>query len=396
MMNRHFDSGKAYSHVKRLSELRRLPGTPGEERARAYIVEAARAVGVEMEAEGFRYSASPLTVMLPLLCLALSAACLAGSLAYLAATPFTAVAGAALTALVFLGLRWSRGFESLASLRGGRRESANLVGVLHARDEARGTAMLSAHYDSKSQVFPVVLRAALFILGFAGAVLLGLALVTVGVMKAAGVDALGSRAGFYVSLLPAALLFALVFNFTGNRSPGALDNASGVAIILEVARVLKEEPLRHLEVNVVSFGCEEMGLCGSINHLREHGERLRTRAFYMLNFDMPFSSDGTLGLNTGFEVPNRPTSGKLNRFAREAASDMGFEMRGIALPVGAAADHMPWARHGFEATGFVSAATRVHGAADSADRIDREGLRRVGEVALAVLRRLDQEAADSS
>lgn len=393
-MHEHFDGGAAYAHVRSLSELRRLPGTPGEGRARDYIIEAARLEGLEMESEEFDYSSAPLTVVLPLICFALSALCLSGSLAYLAGSPFTAVVGGVLAALVLLGLKWSRGFETFAA-RGGPRRSANLVGTLPA-DEPRGLVMLSAHYDSKSQVFPVVLRAAFFIAGFGGAALLGIALLAVGVMKAAGVDATGSRAGFCVSLLPAVLLLALVFNHTGNRSPGALDNASGVAIILELARVLAREPLGHLEVRVVAFGCEEMGLCGSINYLEAHAGRLRARPFYMLNFDMPFSSSGTLGINTGFEVPVRRTSEKLNRLAREAAEQMGFEVRGISLPVGAAADHMPWTRHGFEATGFVSASTRVHRPADSADRVDREGLRRAGEVALSIVRRLDQEASGSS
>jgi len=61
------------------------------------------------------------------------------------------------------------------------------------------------------------------------------------------------------------------------------------------------------------------------------------------------------------------------------------------MPVGAAADHMPWNKHGIEATGFVSAAGFIHSSRDSVDKINREGLQRTGEVTLAVVRSIDQE-----
>ena len=388
-MHEHFDGQKAFEHIARLAEMRRLPGTPGEKKARDYIREAGDGIGVEMETEEFSYSSMPLKFVLPLLFLLLAATCVLGSLTYLWGTALTAVPGAALLIMVYVGQRWPSGFERFGA-RGGRERSANIVGEVKAAEPA-GTVLLSAHYDSKSQLMPVVVRAGFYIFGFSSAVLLGATLVVVGIMDAAGVDVLGDLPGFFVTLIPVFFLLMLVFNFTGNRSPGALDNASGEAVILEMARVLAKHPPRHLDVRVVSFGCEEIGLCGSVCYLLEHEAELKARPFYMLNFDMPFSPGGMIAINTGFEVPPRYTSAHLNELARKAAEEMGFELRGIFLPVGAAADHMPWSKHGLEATGFVSAATHVHRPTDSVDKINREALRRTGEIALAVVRALDQE-----
>lgn len=393
-MHEHFDGQRAFEHIVKLAAMRRLPGTPGEAQARECILGIGEETGVEMRAEEFAYSSAPLKVVLPLLCLMLAVVCTAGSLTYLWGTSLTAIPGAVLLGLIFLGLKWSSGFERFAA-RGGRDISENIIGEIRAEDP-RGLIILSAHYDSKSQLMPVVVRAAFYIFGFSSAIVLGLALVVLGIMAAAGKDALGSQPVFYVSLLPALLLFALVFNFTGNRSPGALDNAAGEAVILEMGRVLARQPLRHFDVRLASFGCEEVGLCGSINYLLRHGEELKGRPFYMLNFDMPFSGAGTVALNTGFELPPKYTSLKLNELARGAAREMGFELKGIFLPVGAAADHMPWSKHGFEVAGFISATTYVHSAADSVERINREGLRRTGEVALQVVRALDQELREGS
>ena len=44
--------------------------------------------------------------------------------------------------------------------------------------------------------------------------------------------------------------------------PGANDNASGVAAVLDVARALAAEPLDHVEVHVGLVGCEESGMGG--------------------------------------------------------------------------------------------------------------------------------------
>jgi Peptidase family M28 len=392
-MHEHFDGQVAFEHIEELSELRRLPGSPGEAQARRYVLDAGREAGMDMSSEEFSYSSAPLKVVLPMLCLMLGAVSLTGSLTYLWGTPLTAVPGAVLLVLIYMGFKWSSGFERFAE-RGGDDVSANVIGEIKAADP-RGVILLSAHYDSKSQLMPVVMRAAFFILGFMSAVFLGLALVVLGIVAAAGPDVLGSPEVFYVSLVPAFFLLALVFNFTGNRSPGALDNAAGEAVILEMGRVLASQPLEHFDVRVLSFGCEEVGLCGSIVYMLGHEDELRSGPCYMLNFDMPFSPAGTVALNTGFEVPPRYTSEKLNELARTAAAEMGFELKGIFLPVGAAADHMPWCKHGFEVAGFVSATTYVHRASDSVDRINREGLRRTGEVALSVVRALDQELSEN-
>jgi hypothetical protein len=388
-MHEHFDGHRAFEHIERLAALRRLPGTPGEAVAQDYIRRTGEAIGVPMREEEFTYSSSPLTVVLPVVCLSLAFLSLIGSLDYLWGTALAIIPGVVLLAVIYLGFKWSAAFERFGT-RGGGGRSMNLVGRVEGRDP-KGTIILSAHYDSKSQLMPVTVRAGLYILGFFSAILLGLTLIVVGVMKAAGADVMGNYAGFYVSLIPAVCLFLLVFNFTGNRSAGALDDASGVAVILEAGRILAKAPLENHDVIIACFGCEEVGLIGSIQYLLAHEQELKLRPCYVLNYDMPFSSAGNLYLNTGFEVPPKQTSPRLNALAREAANEMGLEMKGLYMPVGAAADHMPWVKHGFEATGFVSAASYIHSAGDTVEKVNREGLRRAGEVALAVIARLDRQ-----
>jgi Zn-dependent M28 family amino/carboxypeptidase len=70
---------------------------------------------------------------------------------------------------------------------------------------------------------------------------------------------------------------------SGN-APGADDNASGVAAVLELARLLREEPLTH-DLVFVAFGAEEVNFSGS-RHLASVAIARRWPLVLMINLDM--------------------------------------------------------------------------------------------------------------
>lgn len=391
-MNEGFDVSKAYVHLETLASKCRLPGTPGEREARSYILKVCRDLGLETVEEEFCYSRKPLTLFLPLICLGLGTLSLCGSVLFKISSPWMIVPGFMLIFFIYMGFKWAGAFEYFAR-RGGSEKSANVIGVVKSK-KSTGSVMLSAHYDTKSQLMPVVLRAGLFAAGFVTAALFALTLVIIGFMRVYGADITISVPHFAVTLVPAVCLLALVLNFTSNKSTGALDNASGEAVILEAGRALSGSPLENLDVIIASFGCEEVGLVGSIKYLIAHEEELKKGPFFMLNFDMPFSPDGKLYLNTGFEIPPRRTSSKINEIARSVAREMGLSFHNIFMPVGAAADHMPWVKHSFEATGFVSPTTYVHSRRDSVSKINTDALENIGKITLGILRELDRISSE--
>ncbi|MFH0988970.1 MAG: M20/M25/M40 family metallo-hydrolase [bacterium] len=69
-------------------------------------------------------------------------------------------------------------------------------------------------------------------------------------------------------------------------SPGADDNASGIAAILEIARVFKEKKIRpQIPITFIAFGAEEVGLYGSAHHARTSKEQNDSIRF-MVNLDV--------------------------------------------------------------------------------------------------------------
>jgi hypothetical protein len=69
------------------------------------------------------------------------------------------------------------------------------------------------------------------------------------------------------------------------EGPGANDNASGTATVLELARVLPAMDLP-FTIQIVLFGAEEIGLVGSRHYVGALGPQERERIAAMLNFDM--------------------------------------------------------------------------------------------------------------
>ncbi|MEJ2279602.1 MAG: M28 family peptidase [Candidatus Lokiarchaeota archaeon] len=84
-----------------------------------------------------------------------------------------------------------------------------------------------------------------------------------------------------------------LFNFTSfgekaNKVPGAVDNLSAVSIILGIAKYLKEHKNiipDNVEIQLISFGCEEAGLRGAYRYVEQHIEELKEYDTININMD---------------------------------------------------------------------------------------------------------------
>lgn len=168
-------------------------------------------------------------------------------------------------------------------------------------------------------------------------------------------------------------------------SPGANDNASGVAVLLEVGRVLAARPAR-LPVVLVAFGAEEgrpgphqQSLVGSRRFAQSLSPRAAQNLVAMINLDMIGRGDAllcTLRINMKRDVHRRmlELAGRLGIPAREhmtpqVSDSVSFASRGIATG---------WLWTGVEPT--------YHSPADTPETITPETLDWAGRLTLATLR----------
>ena len=80
------------------------------------------------------------------------------------------------------------------------------------------------------------------------------------------------------------VVFVAGHHDTQADSPGADDNATGVAAVLELTRLLAPIPRRR-PVRLISFGAEEQLSVGSASYVRRHRAELERRGGYVCNFD---------------------------------------------------------------------------------------------------------------
>lgn len=195
-------------------------------------------------------------------------------------------------------------------------------------------------------------------------------------------------------------------------SPGADDNATGIAVLLELARSIAAQPIRY-PVRCVAFDLEEYGLVGSTayaENLRQSGQSLRL----MLSLEMlgycnqtPHSQHYPPGLR--YFYPDRGNfialignwrtvpdllrlSGVLRRAGKVPCEWLPAGARGKLVPDTRRSDHAPFWDRGYRAIMVTDTANlrnpHYHRNSDRLETLDLDFLTRVCQGLIAGLRLL--------
>lgn len=309
---------RALEHVHHLAgTIGPRPSTgEGERRAAEYAVAVWRAAGLTPRLEPFmgaRSTYRPYAVAF--------ATGLAGTLLHaVGRSRASALVGAALNAAG----AWAFAREAELQDHWARRllpkgPSQNVVAVVPAAETPRRRVVLYGHLDThRTPVFyssPAWLRAFSTLVGasFAGLAVNALAFAAEGTA--------GRRPPRLITAAATGFqLFGLAMTLHADRtpySPGANDNASGVASVLALGERLAREPLRHTEVWLAADGCEELGAYGVRALLEAHADTLRDADWIAL--DMVGIGAPALLAREGLLLPSRPDPGLL-ALAREVAA----------------------------------------------------------------------------
>jgi hypothetical protein len=239
---------------------------------------------------------------------------------------------------------------------------------------ARPHYLLMAHRDSKSQPMPLAFRGpaiALSAIAWAAMVVL---------------DILSILQPVPTNLIIAAGTFAvisavmLIFCWVENNSPGALDNASGVATVLGIA----ERERASADVAYLITDAEELGLAGARAIARQ-----MPAVYGVINFD-GIDDHGDFQFVEDFGWPRK--MGKAPHLAAallSAATGLEVPAHRRSVPFGIMLDHIPIVKAGTPALtvmrGSLSSLRRVHRPIDDLTRLSGDGIARAVELASAAL-----------
>ncbi len=399
-MSLSFDPRTALRYAEAMARPR-LVGTAGEAAVREELANQLEAAGCRVERELFHFwNAANYALALQVL----GAVVLAGlSLVRLISYPAAALGLLVmLVAVPFI----TKGSEWLSLIPDTRPDAwctrlLRRAGLVHAAQNLVATPKdapgspdckhlyLMAHYDSKSQPLPITVRAVLFMVLFGS--IFGFILFT-------------GLASFFSFLTPGVFLMGLAVmgsglphlcNVVGNKSPGAIDNASAVGLVLHLAEVLANTPelCSGLRITYLLTSAEEVCLLGASAHVMRRREAFKTatadRKLLFLNFD-GVGIKGRLAYDgRGGKTPR----GELVRLTEEAAQATGIHVTPFRL-LGALFDHIPFARRNLDAMTLLSlgkASRTVHTPRDDIRQLHPCGFEKAGKLTLEIIRRWRRE-----
>jgi aminopeptidase YwaD len=164
-------------------------------------------------------------------------------------------------------------------------------------------------------------------------------------------------------------------------SPGANDNASGSAVVLELARLLAsvDPSQRPQTLRFVLFGAEELGLHGSRHYVDTLTEADRRAIVAMINLDM-------VGVGDAWRFGGTE---ELVQRALGATNDLGERALPLRGPLSGASDHASFIDRGVPAL-FIHRVDdpNYHSSGDRPSEVDPRALSNAGTIALRVFESL--------
>ena len=366
-----FESERAAGHVEAIGYPRRV-GSVGERRAARYILRQFAAAGLERSREAFAIAPVWTEIGRGLThALAAGLVLLGTSLAH--SHPILAAIAWMLAARrVNAPWRFASGFVTAPFARSA---SQNLLARRPGTTSVPSVRVVFvAHYDSKSQPIPTGVRVGLVI----GA--------TVGCLGLAAAYLLASLGGWPTleALRPAPLAWIVVgllailgANRIGDRSPGVIDNGSGVGTLLELARTWRPDPGLEVDAVWVATGSEELGLEGARDLVDRHGHWWNEAPTLLINLE-------SVGAGDRVYLAGEPGAVAL---AEEAADRLAIPRARLRI-LGAGMDHQPFSSRGLASLSLLGDVVKTsfafHSRRDDLGLLDLPALDRAGQLAAEI------------
>ena len=337
----------------------RLIGSEGAARVTEHVRATLTAFGYDVRDHGFRFNPWIGRIGLSVLggCYLVTALC-AGALLY-AGKAYGALS-VLVVVLLAAGLASGVGRRWLERATWALRDGLNLLALPAG---GRPKYLILAHRDSKSQPVPLSLRGpAIAVVLLSWVFLLVLAVLSVA-------QPVTPLLAVLAAALAAAAGLVLVFCWVANNSPGALDNASGVAALLGIAHAQQAAG----DVALLVTDAEELGLAGSHAIAR----RLPT-VIGAINLD-GLDDAGPFFLMERFGWPRkRGRAPHLAAALLRAGHDLKLAVHRRDAPFGIMLDHMPLVDGGTPALtvmrGSLGSLRRVHRPGDDLANLRGDGI----------------------
>jgi hypothetical protein len=377
---RIFDGERAKQYARAIAFPRRV-GTEGERKAAETIACTLKELGYKVREEEFSIRVPAWVWMKGFLLVSLCLLVLT-QLTF-SSSPVISLLCAGI--LIFWIVSWEKfwlrlGRWALSEGSGKGTHSRNVFAELPTQENGQ-PLYLVAHYDSKSQSLNLYLRAIFFLLGNVSLVFL-VGWIWIGELMGWGTGGALSLPFWVEVIFVAVCLFHLVYLLgpMGNASEGAVDNASGVGVLLEVARTLRLNPPPGVRPIFLFTGAEEWGLLGALMAAKKHGPDMLQSKALLINIDSVGPGRVLRGCSLGKE--GKLWLEELIKISRAR----GLQLRRLPFLRGIMMDHLAFGPviPAVSLTSIYGEGWHIHTSRDTLALVHAEGLEAMGSLLLAV------------
>ncbi|MFX1259324.1 MAG: M28 family metallopeptidase [Promethearchaeota archaeon] len=316
-----YNKNSAINHVKSLAFGRKV-GTKGEKRTINYIRNTLKKEGISFEIEPFLWFSIWHTLKLHSVCI--TSLIFADNLISLFMVGFWLFRLMILVSLFsfikqiidFVSLNWFTFKLDKEQILPKHPISQNLFTTVIAKQDRRKrpVVIFSAHYDSVSVNYSgsfLIITSVSFLFYFIVYFLI------------ISYDDIYFVIRIINSIVILIYLTFLLTIKVDNESKGAIDNASGTAILIELSKIFYNKPLNNFDLIFLWTGAEELGLWGSrnycTNNFKELDKKYNLDKSYIINIDMVGSYIGLVDKDKFFKksIHNESLNNIIADIARE-------------------------------------------------------------------------------
>ncbi|MFX1386206.1 MAG: M28 family metallopeptidase [Promethearchaeota archaeon] len=289
-----------------------------------------------------------------------------------------------------------------------KEESKNIFTLISAKEEVpnRPLVIISAHYDSISANIPYRLQVVIFffyrmIVFFYAFIILIFS--TIFILDYFRIVLLSNFIMVLITFTSISGVFLsipiLYLVFIERESSGSIDNASGVAISLELAKIFNRNPLEKTDVLILWPGAEEWGLKGSKKFCKKHFKNLKKKYDLDKSFNINIDMVGTyIGLlNKSGLIFRRKLNQNLNDIFDATAKQLNIPLEIFNKVIKPKSDYKSFMKYGkkvkskFQVCYFYSSrdSKYIHSLRDSPDKCSLENLNGCLNICHHALRTID-------
>ncbi|MFX0156048.1 MAG: M28 family metallopeptidase [Candidatus Hodarchaeota archaeon] len=382
-----FNVDRLFDYIKNFS-FPRLAGTSGEKKAVELTIKTFKNIGFkekQIQKNSFEFSDFYSTTLIKLIMvinLTFSLFILMFTYINIFYTIIICVIMALIFFLIIKGLKHPEHPGFWGEYYGKTISATNVFVKLPAKNllsNIAGNIIISAHLDSKSQSFKTYWRVFFYrVWLYSGIFLSGFfTILFFHVFTVIEVNLLiiGSGIWIFTILISISNLFLMFLN-THNKSPGALDNASGMAVVFELSEYFKDYLLDNFNIWFCQFSAEELGTMGSRIFVNNHEGEFHKGSVFHINLDMISCACAPKNqieyLKSYGVLPRKKIAPLLSKYLDTAAIQENVKIRGFHLSTGAHTDSVPFHLRGFDSVDIVTrgGGKYTHNKVDTPDKVD--------------------------